>query len=45
MISGDGKRVERWDQTFPNSQVTNFGEAVASTADLVWLKLNPFDPA
>lgn len=45
MISGDGKRVPRWDETFSNSQVTHFGDVVETDADLIWLKLNPFDPA
>lgn len=45
MISGDGKRLERWDETFPNSQVINFGDPIETHADLIWLKLNPFDAA
>ena len=45
MISGDGKKVPRWDETFPNSQMINFGDLVETDADLIWLKLNPFDAA
>ena len=45
MISGDGNRVQRWEETFPKSQVINFGEVVDSSADLIWLKLNPLEPA
>ncbi len=45
MISGDGNRVQRWEETFPKSQFVNFGDIVASKADLIWLKLNPLEPA
>ena len=45
MISGDGKKVPRWDETFPNSQMINFGDLVETDADLIWLKLDPFDAA
>lgn len=43
MVSGDGNRVQRWEQTFPKSQIVNFGAVVKTKADTVWLKLNPFE--
>ena len=41
MVSGDGNRVERWEETFPKSQFINFGEVADTDADIIWIKLNP----
>lgn len=45
MISGDGNKVARWEETFPGSKTVNFGEIQVLDADILWLKLNPLEPA
>ncbi len=45
MVSGDGNRVQRWEETFPKSQFINFGEVADTDADIIWIKLNPFETA